>query len=286
MYAKSQMRCGNPKGPIGLTCANLFQGLLRDGHHAKFSMYYRNHGSDTRWQYVASDYRRYEPTAEAFTWRYDQLENTILDYITDLDWSSLTVSTDSDVRVLKDKLIVIEAKVKHLNAEMAGLAALGSIATDIPEFRGKVTAIEAERTELRREAADLRSKLKSKENFMASDGRKLIRELATKRKTIDNRLRLRLAIRHHIRQIELFKEAPKEILTDPKTKTGKCIKIAFTNGAERWIFPRVDARMDGGKMFPHEPDRVQDDIGAVIAERGAKLPKTKFEQWKKRKLKL
>ena len=288
VYAKAQMRCGNPKGPIGKTCGNLFQGLLRDGHHEKFSMYYRDHGSATKWQYVSSDYRRFKPTAEAFTWRYDQLETTILDYITDLDWSSLTVSTSSEVRILKDQLAVIEAKVKKLNSDMTGMVALGPMITEIPEFQSKVQAIETERTELRRSAAEVRSKLKSKESFMANDGKRLIKDLAAKRNTIDNRLRLRLAIRQHVKQIELFKEAPKAFVGKFKEDLGRCIKIIFTNGAERWIFPKLDVRVDG-KKIPTTPVKNRDGVGIALVEDGSVNMKAtkasgKFAEWKKGKL--
>jgi hypothetical protein len=72
---------------------------------------------------------------------------------------------------------------------MTGMVALGTVITEIPEFQAKVQAIETERTELRRSAAEVRSKLKSKESFMANDGKRLIKDLAAKRNTIDNRLR-------------------------------------------------------------------------------------------------
>jgi DNA invertase Pin-like site-specific DNA recombinase len=281
IFYRAEARRSGPRGPIGHKISNLFQGLLKDGENLLktgegMTMYYRDHGHN--WQYVVSDLRRVNPKAAIFSWPYAELENLILKYIVDLDWGTLTVSKAHEVKALRDKLDEADGRLKSLNKETEGLLELAKLASNIPELAAKVKGIEAERTELRKTASELRSAIKSKENFIASDSQELIRQLASS-KGVDNRLRLRNAIRQNIKVIELFRQAPiemvpkqsKDRLAD-QMRRNRAIKLTFSNGAVRWITAREerDARMDGTLAAQHEI--VQDSIGGIVQDKRSSKP--------------
>jgi len=206
-----------------------------------------------------------------------------------LDWSSLTESKSSQIRKLKEDLAVLEGKMKILNKGLDGLLELSKVAKNIPELAAKVQGIEAERQSLRSSANQLKTEIKGIEGFLEIDAGNLIRGLA-KGNTFASRNSLRLAIRQNIQQIELFQQAPKEFKGNTKAELGRCIKIIFANGAERWIFPKLDVRVDGKKM-PTTPVKNQDALGTALVDMlsvNMKAARTtgKYSQWKKEKGKL
>jgi DNA invertase Pin-like site-specific DNA recombinase len=106
-FLRVQHRCTAPKGPRRDVALNLFQSLLFDGENPRFSMWFRDHGSIERmgeWAYVVSDHKRVYPAAPVFSWRYWHLENLLLNYLADLDWSSLTAKRNAEIVALKTEM--------------------------------------------------------------------------------------------------------------------------------------------------------------------------------------
>ena len=127
VFLQAQGRKAGARGPIGKKrVSNLFQGLLKDGENPQYTMCYRDHGNG--WKYVVSDFRRVNIHSTLFSWKYDELERAVLDYISDLDWSSLTVSKSSEIRHLKGDLAVIVGKMKKLNQDLDGLIEFSKVA--------------------------------------------------------------------------------------------------------------------------------------------------------------
>lgn len=244
VFLRAQNRRAGSTGPIGKKrISNLFQGLLKDGENPKFTMCYRDHGKG--WKYLVSDYRRVNVEAPLFSWQYEQFEKLVLNFISDLDWSSLTESKSAEIRKLRNDLDEIAGRMKELNKELNGLLELSKLATNIPEIGAKVQGIEAERQVLRGLASKFKTEIKGIEGFLAIDAGNLIRGLA-QGDSYASRYQLRVAIRQNIQRIELYPKAPPEFISpvaDPNTETyaaerikkTRCVKLVFANGAVRWI---------------------------------------------------
>ena len=289
LYNRAQARCSGPKGPIGHKCANLFQGLLKDGENPQYTMYYRDHNPSTKWQYVVSDHRRVHPKSELFSWNYGELEKLLLNYITDLDWSTLTSSKTQEVKMLRERMEEADGKLKVLNKESSGILELAKLATNIPELAAKLKVIEAERNELRQITSELRSQIKAREDFVATEGRELIRQLVAT-DTLEARFKLREAIRVNIKRIDLFRQAPAEMVPDKmkdhqaeQIRKARAVKLTFSNDAIRWITVRdgAEAQLDG--KMPAQREIVRDETGGVVRDKraGSKLlhPIKKVEGW-------
>ncbi len=262
LFYKAQARRTGARGPVGHKVSNLFQGLLKDGDFPPYTMCYRDHGTGSRWQYVVSDHRRVFPKEPIFSWNYPNLERFLLNYLSDLDWSMLTTSSSQEVKSLKDKLDSLEGKIKHLSTELKSLVELATLTKGIQELAAKIQATEAERAELRRQVSEIRSVIKSKETFSAVDGQKLVKELAGK-PGFDSRQRLKLAIRQHIERIDMYRKPPQGL----KYASGCCIRLTFSNGAERWLLrsSRLGVfRLDG--TMPEGPQVVQDEMGGLVQD--------------------
>jgi hypothetical protein len=109
-------------------------------------MCYKDHGSG--WKYVFSDHRRVNPTEAAFNWRYDWLENRILDCLVDLDWSGLNVEKDIEVRALTDELAIAEGNLPSLDKEARHLVQLVRAAGHIKETAAELNEVEKKRGSL------------------------------------------------------------------------------------------------------------------------------------------
>jgi DNA invertase Pin-like site-specific DNA recombinase len=285
-FMQAQARRAGSRGPLGKKgVSNLFQGLLKDGEHSRFTMCYRDHGSG--WKYVVSDFRRVNVEAPLFSWKYEDLEKTILGYISDLDWSSLTESKSAEIRKLREDLSVLEGKMKGLNKDMNGMLELSKVAQNIPELAAKVQGVEAERQSLRSSASKIKTEIKNIEGFLAIDAGNLIRGLA-KANTYASRYQLRTAIRQNIERIELFRKAPAEFISDSsksflaqRMADSRAIKLVFSNGVVRWItvLQGITGKLDG-KM----PEEVAIVSGVVTDMR--KLEQTALELRKLRKAKI
>jgi len=269
-FLRAQGRRAASRGPSGKKLvSNLFQGLLKDGENNKYSMCYRDHGNG--WRYVVSDYRRVNVEAPLFSWKYDDLEKIILDYISDLDWSSLTESKNSEVRKLKQDLEEIAGKMKGLNKDLDGLLELSKVTKNIPELALKVQGIETERQFWRGLASKTKTEIKGIEGFLAVDAQNLIRQHA-QGDSYASRYQLRAAIRQNIQKVELFRKAPVEFVPPApvdnpwpglmeKMRERRAVKLTFANGAVRWI-TELGGKLDG--KMPVEPVIVKTEKGGII----------------------
>jgi DNA invertase Pin-like site-specific DNA recombinase len=277
-FARAQSRARGPCGPVGRRVSNLFQGLLRDGEHPECPMHYRDHGND-RWIYVVSDFCRRNPDAPIFSWHYPKLERLILGYLRDLDWSSLTSERDAALKELSDKVVLAEGRLRELEERIGRLLEVAtSAAGRIDEVVQAMLIADQERATLRAEVAKLKVDLAGKQGLSAEDLVGQIRCLAANG-SLEARLQLRGEIRRQVERIELFRAVPNSLLPerdlsnskpDLKMKemlSGKCLRIVFRNGAERWVFDGADPglRYDGVKV--PEPNHVivdRDDLGGKV----------------------
>jgi hypothetical protein len=195
-FLRVQTRGSGPKGPLCDRGANLFQGLLKDGDHPEFSMWYKNHGDKAgKWVYVISDYRRVHPEEQIFSWPYGALERLILNYLVDMDWTALTAGRDAETQKLKKELEIAEARATDLGRQLKKLVELAKLTGDVEEVAGEVRDVRSRRDALRAQAGDLRHQLAAKQDFSAEDASALIRGLASDTAKLDSRKRLREAIR-------------------------------------------------------------------------------------------
>lgn len=299
VFAKAQLRGTGPRGPIGPTVANLFQGLLKDGDNPGFSMRYKDHGDPAgKWRYIFSDHRRVHPDTPQFSWNYNAFEALILNYLCDLDWSILTVDKDTEVRRLRGELAVAEARLKALDKDARKLVELSRLASEVAEVAEQLRDLEAKRVELRKQVAQLRSELKSKEGFSADEGTRELKRLAADRGNVANRYRLREAIRQYLKRIELFRSVPRQLTSAmrlPRQKGvaleemlhARCVRLLFVNGAERWVVDKpIPMRFDGAKLPPINRLEInRDEMGGKVLEDAAtSRPKpVKLMEWKRRR---
>ncbi len=265
-FLRAQMLRSSSKGPLLDRAANLFQGLLRDGDHPEHAMWYKDHGdAKGKWIYVFSDYRRVHPEAPMFSWPYARLELLLLRYLVDMDWSALTADRDREVRELKKSLEVAEARVAALTKQLKKLVELAKHAGDVEELAGELQAVRQQREEWRAKQSELKRSVAAKQDFSGEEAAVLIRKLATDRESPDSRKRLREAIRGQVDRIELFRQFPLRLLEGLKLQVpglgldlksmlkGKCVRILFRNGVERWIVDEGDDRGRGVRFDGSQP---------------------------------
>jgi hypothetical protein len=267
VFQKAQLRSTGPRGPIGRRVTNLFQGLLKDGDHPEFSMCYKDHGDPAgKWRYVASDYQRLHQDAPKFSWNYNALEDRLLSYLRDLDWSVLTVGKDTEIRKLRDDLATAEGRLQDLDGQVRQVVELVKAAANIQEAVTELEGLEKRRAELRATIGNLRVDLRSRQGFTLVDGAALIKQLAADRKNPSSRFKLRDAIRQYVTRIELYRAVPTSLtkgvdLPAPRPGVnlqellqGRCARILFSNGAERWVVGQGDTgvRIEGAKLPPKE----------------------------------
>lgn len=251
VFEKVQLRGSGPRGPNGPRVGNLFHGLLKDGEHPEYTMYYRDHGDrEGNWRYVVSDYRRKHPGAPIFSWNYTQLETLLLRYLSDLDWSTLREGKTAEIRRLKTDLAAIERQLGELDKEASKLVALAKAAPDVEEVAHRLQQLDAQRGTLRKQVATLMADIRSREGFAEERGGKLIRSLAPDAQELEVRLKLQTVLRDNLKRIELFRTLPKALTSGLKWRTKhkdlrvdellqtRCIRLVFSNGAEKWILPK------------------------------------------------
>jgi DNA invertase Pin-like site-specific DNA recombinase len=265
IFQKVQLRRTGPRGPIGRKIANLFQRLLKDGEYPQYTMCYKDHGD--RWTYVQSDLRRVNPSEPIFSWPYQRLEELVLNYLVKLDWSGLTVEKNAEVRKLSDDLAVAEGTLQDLDKQVRRLVQLAKAAGGIKEAAQELEAIEKRRAELRGKVLSVRSEIAAKKGFSVEEGAGLVKQLAADHAKLESRLRLRNELRRYVQRVELFRTVPASLIKGlklPSLKPGvrleellhsRCVRLLFSNGAERWIVdhgekPGYGLRFDGAILPP------------------------------------
>jgi DNA invertase Pin-like site-specific DNA recombinase len=303
-FLRVQNRGHRKHGPRRDLALNLFQGLLRDGDHPEFAMWFRDHCSTERmaeWAYVVSDHRRVHTDAPIFTWRYPHLERLVLSYLVDLDWSSLTSGRNAELHHLKVDLEAKEAVAADLGRQLKKLVEMAKTVGDVQELASEIVDVKSRREAAQEEAGLARQKILARREFGAEDAAALIRTLAADRERPEGRRKLREAIRVQVETIDLYRRVPKSLVqawtprdgdSNPKLEAflaSRCIRISFRNGAERWVIDggRGDGfgvRFEGGMLPPqNQTDMVEDEFGGkrlMDKRSNGKLPPVKLNRWK------
>ena len=279
VFQRVQLRRPGPKGPVGRRVSNLFQAMLKDGDFPEFTMVYKDHGDS--WQYILSDHRRMNPTEPIFSWQYARLEDLLLNYLQDLDWSGLTVETNAEIRKLTDDLSVAEGRLQEMDGQARRLVALVKTSKgNIKETAAELDALELQRVDLRSRVHILRSEIAAKKGFSVQEGADLVKRLARDRAEFKARLQLRTEIRRYVARIELYRSLPASLVQELKLPKNirpgldlsqllkaRCIRILFVNGAERWLVDKDTGvvRFDGVKL-PFQKSVVinQDKMGGEV----------------------
>jgi DNA invertase Pin-like site-specific DNA recombinase len=303
-------RSAGPKGPRQDRALNLFQGLMFDGDHPKYSMWFRDHGDISErgeWAYVVSDHRRVFPEAPIFSWPYLDLERLVLNYLADMDWSSLTTEQTNEVRQMKKDLEVKEARAAECGRQLKRLVeAVKNAGTNIPEFNTEIREITLRREQLQAEANMIQQQILAKGDFNGERAAALVKKLAADRADVPNRQKLRQAIRDQIKRVELFRQLPDQLAQGLNLRANKsgqkfqklaqarCVRIAFRNEAERWILDSGDEtkkaiRFDGTAL-PNVKRLItnRDPMGGsqlldVTRDSSVRSNPVKREEWKSKK---
>lgn len=303
-FLKVQHRGARPKAPLIDKAANLFTGIIRDGDHPEFSMWYKDHGDKAKkWVYLISDYRRAHPDAPMFSWPYASVERLVLNYLVDMDWSALTAGRAGAVRKLRKDIEDGDAHLADIGRQLKRLVDLAKIAGDLDEVAAEMQDLRSRREELREKMTALQQQLAARQAFSADDAAALIRELAADRDNPESRKKLRDAIRTQVDRIELFREFPGRLLEGLKLQVpglgldlktmlkGRAIRILFRSQAERWVVDDggkagYGVRFDGAKppsprMAIIEPDKLGGKrlVDLRQSERALEL----WEQFRKRR---
>ncbi|MDR3409990.1 MAG: recombinase family protein [Formivibrio sp.] len=295
-FLKVQALRSGPRGPLGKHVSNLFQGMIKDGEFQKFSMLYRDHGSD--WQYLISDHRRVNPATPIFSWRYEVVEKMVLDYLQDLDWSGLTLEKDAEIRKLAEDQALAEGSLHELDQQVRRLVALVKATGGVKETASELTALESERADLRKRTQALKSEISARRGFLPDQGAELAKQLAADRNGVESRLKLRAEIRRLVTRIELYRTFPQTLLKGvqlPEVSPGmrletmlhsRCIRIIFANQAERWLIDRGEGkriqRFDGQLPNSAEVAREKMADGEVLVDpkQAPHLKPVKSDEWK------
>jgi hypothetical protein len=279
-YLRVQHRCTAPKGPRRDVALNLFQSLLFDGENPRFSMWFRDHGSIERmgeWAYVVSDHKRVYPDAPVFSWRYWHLENLLLNYLADLDWSSLTAKRNAEIVALKTEMESKEAMTAECGKQVRRLIEIAKTTGNIDELAKEIADLTARRNAIQSDAKLLNQQLLAKSDFSPNQVAAQIKELAQNRTNNDSRKRLREIMRGQIKRVELFRRLPERFASTLENKTvesqklngARCLRVQFQNESERWIIELSEreiygVRFDGAKLPQlHRLEITRDEMGGM-----------------------
>jgi DNA invertase Pin-like site-specific DNA recombinase len=298
-------------GRVNYSHGNLFSGLAFDGYsgaplrHMKrgrnISAKSRK-GKDAqdykRYYYLVSDYQRLHPDAKAISWRYEWFEKWFLDYVTGLDWRSITQEKSPIAELgLEKKLAAAQKILDDLGLKLGRLAKLAqstdhppaSILDDMNKLECAMIAEKNKELELAKELEVLVLR------------RVALTEAATEFKDLiaagdsPARMRLREEIRRRISRIDVYPNGaePEHLKGEPVTQAPgmPAFKISFTNGATRWVF--CDSKRpvaDGAAVLTGPPPatdlELRDQPEVVYGDQKAKRGKVLVEVFVAAKQKL
>ncbi len=284
MFLRVQSRRPGPRGRVGPNITNLFRGLCFDGDHPAHGMHIKDWvgGGDPTRCYLRSDYRRLAPQDEPpLSWNYAKLERLVLNYLGDLDWPSLTAGKTQELRRLAERKEVLEGKLIEVGRQMKRLLSLARLSGELADLAVEIKSLATERDALASELGGVEGQVAIKREFGVREMQELLQQLAGKTADFATRLKLRDAVRRLVEAIYIHRKVPEHLAAGLRPQggsarekariephlRGKCIRLVFRNGAERWLLPSDDAdyevlRLDG--VTP--PDKkhltvVQDELG-------------------------
>lgn len=217
--------------PTLVPVRNLFTGLLFDGYHPENQMILGG-GHDG----LVSNWHRLNPNSGTprITWDIEELEDTILKYLSELDYRQLT---QSEPKVSTEEIRLAEAQTKLDAVTKRAEQLMDNLETcDDKEQRGllmrRLKERAAEKTTLETEVSRLKASFEAAKakDAALSDGK---RELAKLRicKDEESRLRIKAEIRRLVNRIDLFPRGDENF----DFASNPFVKITFQNGAHRLI---------------------------------------------------
>ena len=284
VFTRAQARRPGPRGRGGPKVNNLFRGIVFDGEHPKHGMQFKDAKGDNRRCYLRSDYARLAPQEEpSLIWKYEPFEAMMLTYLSDLDWSSLTAGRNQELRQLAASKEELGVRLAEANKQMKRMLEIARLSGDMADVVADLKALAGERDALAESLKRVESQVAIKREFGVREMQAQLKSMAGQGDDAA-RLKLRDAVRRLVEAIYIYRKVPKAVAAGlrpvggPLRATaraasleahlkGRCVRIVFRNGAERWLLPRGDAdysvlRFDGAVP----PDKssltvVNDELG-------------------------
>jgi DNA invertase Pin-like site-specific DNA recombinase len=258
-----------PPGQAQSRGANLFTGLLFDGHAKGFRMRMQNKGRMSRFPrcgiYLVSDAKRIEQTN---TWSYVKFEESFFAFIDQVDWRELISDSEppGEASTWDVQITSIGGEIKTLAKERDNYV----------DYVGKAGYSESVEKKLEQVEQSIKSKqqeieaLKQK-RAQARAAVEAIKAGRTVEKVVDigdraTRLRLRNLICGQVEKIELYPHgAPDDWVLHDRVSMGSWpgFKVTFRNRAWRWVF--VDPKNPKG-LIALADDANEEEIERAIEE--------------------
>ena len=249
--AQARKQTSTP-GRFGQSRGNLFSRIAVDGYSGApmrhigrgydKNLRAENGASPYRHYYLVSDYQRQHPDTKAVSWRYDWFEKWFLDYISGLDWHTITQEKiPISQQGVEKKLAAVQSRLDAINVKLARFAKLVATTDDPPAtLVNEMAKLEAEKVAEKETEVELAKELDALTLRRASliEAAVELKDLIA-RGDVPSRLRLREEIRRRISRIDVFPHGADAIhlKDEPVRAPGwPAFKISFTNGAIRWLF--------------------------------------------------
>lgn len=231
LWQRAQCRTQAPRGPRRPSTHNLFTGLVIDPVSGCKMHYNEKVAAGKKRPYLCTARIRPEGIKSQM-WPYDQFEQTVLEHLRDLDWSSL-VNKGPDQETAKLNAQIADGEV-HLGKLDRDIDKFLDALADLPDIlrksaMAKATAMAEEKEAIQTRLEELgrqRDQLRTARNSM-TEGVEFFKDLIESGDP-QSRLALQSEIRRRIKEISIRTE---------KTPKGKIAKMAifFVNGAATWI---------------------------------------------------
>ncbi|MDD5198186.1 MAG: recombinase family protein [Terrimicrobiaceae bacterium] len=238
LWQRAQCRTQAPRGPRRPSTRNLFTGLVIDGFNGCKMHYNEKIGTGTNHSYLCTARMRPDGIKSQML-PYGLFEQTVLEHLRDLDWSSL-VNKGPDQETARLNTQIADAEV-HLGKLDAGIEKFLDDLAELPDLlRKSATARAARMAEEREELQVVLEELRRQRDQVAIARNSMtagVEEFKTLIESGDpqSRLALQSEIRRRVKEISVRTE---------KTRQGKRAKIAifFVNGAATWVTTKVIVR--------------------------------------------
>lgn len=257
VFTRAQARRPEPRGRGGPKVNNLFRGIAFDGEHSKLGMQFKDATGGNRRCYLRSDYARLAPDEEkSLIWKYEPFETMVLTYLSDLDWTSLTAGRNQELRRLAASKEDLEVRLAEANKQMKRLLAIARLSGELADVVAELKTLAGERDELEASLTRVESQMAIKREFGVKEMQAQLKAMAGRGDDV-TRLKLRDTVRRLVEAIYIYRKVPKTVAAGLRPVggplrararaglkahlQGKCLRIVFRNGAERWLLPRGDA---------------------------------------------
>lgn len=253
-------------GRKGIAIANIFSGLCKCGYCGG-PMRYVNKGGESRSQYMVCTNAKVGVGCRFVSWRYDDIENTILWNLAGLDIAAIL--KDDSAQKAKNSLEAERAKLNALRKSIRNLIIIAENADDIDDIQDRISELNSKRKETQENIRTLEGIVKTPEigqkhfeNF-----RKLREHLntSTGEELIDLRLRINQELKRFVQQFIFFPDGDEAWTFSMKTlgvrpgKDSRFIAVIFKSGDGRimlgtrqglWHGPKTAEGVRNAEIFP------------------------------------